>query len=164
MEHSISFARGISSFTRPNNTASFPAVGIGKWKKKKLEKRSFLAFVRMPGFISAKDATPAAPPPWWHPLLPAHIYPNVSASHLKACCWEKLHAQMRRGCCEAGALDGAVVMLIDKCLAAWIAGLSCEAEDLKHRLLLSSHKPHCSRINRFWAVCVSEMDTQQNHY
>lgn len=34
MEHSTAFAH-ISSFTRPNNVAGFPAVGIGKWGKKK---------------------------------------------------------------------------------------------------------------------------------
>lgn len=44
MEYSISFARGISSFTRPNNTAGFPAVGIGKWKKKKVGEAKLFGF------------------------------------------------------------------------------------------------------------------------
>lgn len=133
-------------------------------KKKKLEKWSFLAFVRMPRFVSAKDATPAAPPPWWPPHCPHTSVRMFQLPICKACCCGSCMPQMRWGCCEAGALDGAVVMSIHERLAAWIAGPSCEAEDLKRRLRLSSHKSHCSRINRFWASFVSGMDTQQNHY
>lgn len=91
MEHSTAFAH-ISSFTRPNNVAGFPAVGIGKWEKKKVGEVKLFGFREDARIYQCKGCYACSTSPLVTPSLPTHICPDVSAPHLQSVLLWELHA------------------------------------------------------------------------